>query len=253
MTGFRLHNSQLTRPDSVKVVTAAIKVLLRRDMSLNRRLYAWLLGTDMSGASLLPSTIPSSDGKSLPRADSISTCSETEMGYFNTYAKDLLVQGIQNCINESMDFNSRVDDKSSSNKPFRILTSLLDKPEVGSVILEDVLMDIFRCMYKECIGIAADVPEGTSVRRDSGSSQSGKNNSKREMKDKKDEKTSNSEIIKTANLLFGTFEPYFIWDFISRNFETFCQSEEKRLIELCTLVDFLLDKVSLVSKFKFYQ
>ena len=33
----------------VKIANATIKVVLRRDMSLNRRLYAWLLGTDASG------------------------------------------------------------------------------------------------------------------------------------------------------------------------------------------------------------
>lgn len=29
----------------VRILSAALHVVLRRDMSLNRRLYAWLLGT----------------------------------------------------------------------------------------------------------------------------------------------------------------------------------------------------------------
>ena len=49
LVAFPMHNSQVTRPDMVKLSTAAIKVVLRRDMSLNRRLYAWLLGTDSTG------------------------------------------------------------------------------------------------------------------------------------------------------------------------------------------------------------
>ncbi len=49
LMGFPMHNSELTRPDMIKMMTATIKVLLRRDMSLNRRLYAWLLGTDANG------------------------------------------------------------------------------------------------------------------------------------------------------------------------------------------------------------
>lgn len=35
----------LLRPDLVCILAAAAQTLLRRDMSLNRRLYAWLLGT----------------------------------------------------------------------------------------------------------------------------------------------------------------------------------------------------------------
>lgn len=35
---------QATRPDMVRILSAALHVVLRRDMSLNRRLYAWLLG-----------------------------------------------------------------------------------------------------------------------------------------------------------------------------------------------------------------
>ena len=54
LVGFPMHNSQLTRSDMTKVTTAAIKVVLRRDMSLNRRLFAWLLGTDSNGGALFP-------------------------------------------------------------------------------------------------------------------------------------------------------------------------------------------------------
>ena len=43
-----------------------------------------------------------------------------------------------------------LDGKPGVLRPFRILISLLDKPEIGSSILEDVLIDIFRYMYKEC-------------------------------------------------------------------------------------------------------
>lgn len=43
-----------------------------------------------------------------------------------------------------------IEGKPGTLRPFRILISLLDKPEIGSSILEDVLIDIFRYMYKEC-------------------------------------------------------------------------------------------------------
>ena len=75
----------------------------------------------------------------------------------------------------------------------------------------------------------------------------------------KEEKLLSTEIIKTANLLFGAFEPYFIWDFLSRTFEAACanslsnkskkesSSETIGVSELSKLVEFLLDKVSIVS------
>ena len=83
---------------------------------------------------------------------------------------------------------------------------------------------------------------------------------------RKEEKAINSEIIKTANLLFGAFEPYFMWDFLARTFEAVASLSTKNdsgvslaensrdkvptnvsLVELSRLVEFLLDKVALVS------
>lgn len=46
---FPFHDSQLTRADQSEVISSALLVLLRRDMSLNRRLYAWLLGVTAAG------------------------------------------------------------------------------------------------------------------------------------------------------------------------------------------------------------
>jgi hypothetical protein len=45
LVAFPMHNGQLTRTDLATVVEAAINVVLRRDMSLNRRLYLWFLGS----------------------------------------------------------------------------------------------------------------------------------------------------------------------------------------------------------------
>ena len=45
--------------------------------------------------------------------------------------------------------------KAANLRPFKILMSLLDKPEIGPVILEDMLIDIFRYTYQECVGRSA--------------------------------------------------------------------------------------------------
>ena len=256
LVGLQLHQGQLTRRDLIRVMTAAVKVVLRRDMSLNRRLYAWLLGTDASGQPLSIPALENQRHRQTERLDSVSTSSEPELGYFNMYAKDLLVLGVKNCIHE----DNRSDGKQANLRPFRILISLLDKPEIGSTILEDVLIDIFRCMYKECQLLGADslhmelAGSSTSINSD-------KDKLKRDAKKTKEEKSLSSEIVKTANLLFGVFEPYFIWDFLARVFEKVCMQKCRdtdqvlvhldthnlALTELCHLVDFLLDKLTLVS------
>ena len=45
-----MHNKQLTKIDMMKIITVALHLLLKRDMSLNRRIYAWFLGTEQSSA-----------------------------------------------------------------------------------------------------------------------------------------------------------------------------------------------------------
>ena len=43
-----MHNKQLTKIDMMKIITGTLHLLLKRDMSLNRRIYAWFLGTEQS-------------------------------------------------------------------------------------------------------------------------------------------------------------------------------------------------------------
>lgn len=60
-----------------KVVAAGITVVLRRDMSLNRRLYAWLLGTSTTTTM---ATTDSHHGRM--KDDNMSVTSEMDLGYF---------------------------------------------------------------------------------------------------------------------------------------------------------------------------
>ena len=77
-----MHTGQLTRADLGRVVEAALNVVLRRDMSLNRRLYAWMLGTNTSTPASVPSGGGAAKGRDLQRADSSSTTSEMDLSYF---------------------------------------------------------------------------------------------------------------------------------------------------------------------------
>ncbi|XP_058163069.1 protein DOP1A isoform X1 [Dasypus novemcinctus] len=226
---FPFHMSQATRPDMIRILSAALHVVLRRDMSLNRRLYAWLLG---------------------PRSTRHSNPEEHATYYFSTFSKELLVQAMVGIlqVNGFGEESTLMQDL----KPFRILISLLDKPELGPVILEDVLIEVFRTLYSQCkaeLDLQMEPPFS-------------KDHAQLSSKLRENKKT--AELIKTANLLFNSFEPFYMWDYVARWFEECCrktlhsrlqigpgdssESSELQLTNFCLLVDFLLDIVSLPTR-----
>ncbi|XP_054943662.1 protein DOP1A isoform X5 [Physeter macrocephalus] len=219
----------------IRILSAALHVVLRRDMSLNRRLYAWLLGFDNNGAIIGP------------RSTRHSNPEEHATYYFTTFSKELLVQAMVGIlqVNGFGEESTLMQDL----KPFRILISLLDKPELGPVILEDVLIEVFRTLYSQCkaeLDLQMEPPFS-------------KDHAQLSSKLRENKKT--AELIKTANLLFNSFEPYYMWDYVARWFEECCRrtlrarlqvgpgntndSSELQLTNFCLLVDFLLDIVSL--------
>uniref|UniRef100_A0A667FZ21 DOP1 leucine zipper like protein A n=1 Tax=Lynx canadensis TaxID=61383 RepID=A0A667FZ21_LYNCA len=227
--------NKATRPDMIRILSAALHVVLRRDMSLNRRLYAWLLGFDNNGAIIGP------------RSTRHSNPEEHATYYFTTFSKELLVQAMVGIlqVNGFGEESTLMQDL----KPFRILISLLDKPELGPVILEDVLIEVFRTLYSQCkaeLDLQMEPPFS-------------KDHAQLSSKLRENKKT--AELIKTANLLFNSFEPYYMWDYVARWFEECCrrtlharlqigpgdssESSELQLTNFCLLVDFLLDIVSL--------
>uniref|UniRef100_A0A8C4PE05 DOP1 leucine zipper like protein A n=2 Tax=Dromaius novaehollandiae TaxID=8790 RepID=A0A8C4PE05_DRONO len=226
---FPFHMSQATRPDMIRILSAALHVVLRRDMSLNRRLYAWLLG---------------------PRSTRHSNPEEHATYYFNTFSKEMLVQAMVGIlqVNGHGEESTLMQDL----KPFRILISLLDKPELGPAILEDVLIEVFRTLYTQCKA-ELELQAEPSFNKDH-----------TQLSSKLRENKRTAELIKTANLLFNSFEPYYMWDYIARWFEECCrrtlharlqtgpgggsEQSELPLTNFSLLVDFLLDIVSLPTR-----
>ncbi|NXG86427.1 DOP1 protein, partial [Stercorarius parasiticus] len=235
---FPFHMSQATRPDMIRILSAALHVVLRRDMSLNRRLYAWLLGFDNNGALIGP------------RSTRHSNPEEHATYYFNTFSKEMLVQAMVGIlqVNGHGEESTLMQDL----KPFRILISLLDKPELGPAILEDVLIEVFRTLYTQCKA-ELELQAEPSFNKDHA-----------QLSSKLRENKKTAELIKTANLLFNSFEPYYMWDYIARWFEECCrrtlharlqtgpgggsEQSELPLTNFCLLVDFLLDIVSLPTR-----
>ncbi|XP_078412940.1 protein DOP1A isoform X4 [Cetorhinus maximus] len=232
---FPFHLFQATRPDMIQILSAALHVVLRRDMSLNRRLYAWLLGFDNNGCVVGP------------RSTRHSNPEEHAIYYFNTFSKDLLIQAMVGIL-QGKECGEEERTTLHDLKPFRILISLLDKPELGPAILEDVLIEVFRTLHSQCKA-ELNLKTQPSYCKDH-----------TQLSSKMRENKKTSELIKTANLLFNSFEPYYMWDYIARWFEECCrrtlsarlqatahgkEMSEYSLPEFCLLVDFLLDIVSL--------
>lgn len=245
IVGFPMHNSQLIRSDMEQIQTAAVGVVLRRDMSLNRRLYAWLLGTEVNNAYMVSEK---------SRCNSVaSNESGTVNFYFDTYSRDLLIHALRTCLKSSYDASRTTIDI----RPYRILISLLDKPEIGSEILDDILIEVFRALYREC---------------NCGKIDNEKNKSQpcsvvpSKVKNAKPEAKNCSELLKTANLLFSTLEPHYIWEYVGNLYRRACSASVKRnepekmgktvtdvsdgdptVLEICEIIGFLLDIVSIES------
>nr|CAD7411065.1 unnamed protein product [Timema cristinae] len=192
----------------------------------NKRLFAWLLGSEVN-ISLLSSEHPLV--KIVPSLEPT-----TSSPYFHLYSKDMLIQALKITLSQS------VGQAPHDLRPYRLLVSLLDKPDIGPVILDDILYEVFRTLYLCCEEDSSRSANKTSCTPYKGS----------------------QELLKSANLFFSTLEPFYIWVYAGSLFDSACPQRSGRdtepakavrpvgsapptLIEVCALTEFLLDTVSL--------
>ncbi|XP_071609571.1 protein DOP1B isoform X4 [Heliangelus exortis] len=221
----------LHRADLVYILAAATQTLLRRDMSLNRRLYAWLLGSDIKGGTFAPD----------------STASEDHAVYFfGKYSKDLLVESLIEILHQEFRESDTEEQHQAYLKPFRILISLLDKPEIGPQVVGDLFLEVIRAFYSYCKdALGCDLKLSYN--------QSG-NTLASAIKENKNA----SEIVKTVNLLITSLSTDFLWVYMTKCFEDYFRSKSAHMryplenistpptiSELCTLLVFLLDVIPL--------
>nr|XP_009922191.1 PREDICTED: protein dopey-2 isoform X2 [Haliaeetus albicilla] len=220
----------LHRTDLVYILSAATQTLLRRDMSLNRRLYAWLLGSDIKGGTFAPD----------------STSEDHAIYFFGKYSKDLLVESLTEILHQKFPESDTEEQHQAYLKPFRILISLLDKPEIGPQVVGDLFLEVIRAFYSYCKdALGSDVKFSYN--------QSG-NILASAIKENKNA----SEIVKTVNLLITSLSTDFLWDYMTKCFEDCFRNKSTQMryplenisapptiSELCTLLVFLLDVIPL--------
>ncbi|KRT83550.1 hypothetical protein AMK59_4549, partial [Oryctes borbonicus] len=231
---FPMNNTQLLYADMVRLVAAALTTILRRDMSLNRRLYSWLLNSDVNPPAITFET----EDQNVTETVSL------------TIAYGLILEALRIILKE------KSCETSLNVIPCKLLTSLFEKPQIGPVILDHILYDTFRSLYLTCLNQQKQKVSNVRCVSFNGDLTSLKNNEDCILS--KQFITKNcQELVKNANLLFATLQPYYIWAFIEKCFEKSlgnlkksprnktCVNEvgsgEPVLVEICILTGFLLD------------
>ncbi|KAF2368882.1 Dopey N-terminal [Trinorchestia longiramus] len=200
LTALPLHNSRLLLPhDTVRLVSAALLTLLRRDTSLNRRLFSWLLGLEEEN-SLTAHDRAEGQHRSSARADS---------SYFAAFSRPLLTEGILCCFRES---EGRVP---ADLRPYKLVLCLLDRPELGQDMLDHILLDMLRCLYHSCEALKMNdqlVQESDSANMNFSAGWPGKPASCGDGSNYKHL----TELNKSAGLVLGAVQPWYPWQQLVR-------------------------------------
>lgn len=116
--------------DLERLVAAAASVVSRRDMSLNRRLWAWFLGPEPTSSEAGDQFASPVSEKHNASADS----SAHQAAFFSRYGLEALTNSVLRMINR------RSTLPSDRARPFRVCLSLMDRWEVGGLIVPEIFI-----------------------------------------------------------------------------------------------------------------
>ncbi|KAK0550035.1 hypothetical protein OC845_002839 [Tilletia horrida] len=119
--------------DRILLVRAALAVVLRKDLSLNRRLYTWFLGPEEGG---------------------------DQIAYLQKNSLELIRRALRD------EFFAPISPGSDRQRPYRIFISLLDKYEIGHALTEVLVLDAF-----QAVALHAQLQDSLTAAADAGSSQ----------------------------------------------------------------------------------
>lgn len=116
-----IHCEMLTEEDRVKLLKSALITFLRRDMSLNRRVFSWILGCDIN-------KIPNLREKVLNSID-----------YLEVNSKNVLILSVVSLLQESF--------VNSDLSYFKIIMTIIDRNDICQNIIDFIMIDILRTLY----------------------------------------------------------------------------------------------------------
>ncbi|KAE8442299.1 hypothetical protein EG329_003499 [Mollisiaceae sp. DMI_Dod_QoI] len=155
VTHLPLHSDVLQKrvkaEDLELLITAAAGVVSRREMSLNRRLWTWLLGpepivNDHEGGPESPTSVSE---------DLLGASASSRTRYFEQYG----LQPLTNALLKTVKRDS--PNPVERARPFRICLSLMDRWEIGGLVVPDIFLPIINSVrrYKDQAATKADFSE----------------------------------------------------------------------------------------------
>ena len=131
--------TKVTANDMKLLVTAAISVVLRRDMSLNRRLWSWFLGPENQAGANVHSIANSPKESNKDSGSPFGVLPfNTSSNYFESYGLGALVASLQSMIAR------RPLLPSDRAQPLRIALSLMDRWEIGGPVVATVFLPLLQ-------------------------------------------------------------------------------------------------------------
>lgn len=116
-----MHKKQFDPWNTKKIITSVLHLLLKRDVSLNRRICAWFLGTESSGKN------------SLNHHHSCDDLSESA-SYFLLYTRDSLLESISDAL-ETATMINQASSKWTLIKLLRVLHVLGESKDEDQLVL----------------------------------------------------------------------------------------------------------------------
>ncbi|KAH3997835.1 hypothetical protein HBH98_133150 [Parastagonospora nodorum] len=126
--------------DLERLVTAAAGVVSRRDMSLNRRLWAWFLGPE-------PTVSEGSEYVTTPTQDKHHDAPDPaaqHAAFFSRYGLEALTSSVLKMIKRPS------KSPAERARPFRVCLSLMDRWEVGGLIVPDIFLPALQSVQSYC-------------------------------------------------------------------------------------------------------
>ncbi|KAK8114943.1 hypothetical protein PG999_007012 [Apiospora kogelbergensis] len=158
VTHLPLHSQVLqkrvTTEDLELLLCAAAGVVTRRDMSLNRRLWAWFLGPDPAGQE-------QEAGVESPTttSDQQQAFLTTRTSYFEEYGLQPLTSALLSMIRSASNKNP-----TERARPYRICLSLMDRWEIGGLVVPEIFLPVIKSV-RDFKAIAASKSEFNEVMR----------------------------------------------------------------------------------------
>lgn len=155
VTHLPLHSEVLQKRakagDLELLLRAAVGVTVRRDMSLNRRLWSWLLGPEPAASAEHEGALDSpTSATTQPHFFSSRT------NYFEEYGLQPLTRALLSMVKSEAGNNP-----SERARPYRICLSLMDRWEIGGLVVPEVFMSIVDSVkrFKEKAATKTDFTE----------------------------------------------------------------------------------------------